>query len=248
MKKTLATLTLLSFVVGCGPDPATSAKIDELEQRLAKMEEDVKKGAAAGPGARKAAPPMNQEEEKAAAEILKTANGHFEKMEFDQTRKQLEELFEKYPKTRAARAARRIEEELKVIGKDAGSLAVDTWYQGETSMDDGKATLLVFWEVWCPHCKREVPKVETTYTKFKDKGLNIVGLTKQTRDVTEAQVREFITANEITYPIAKEAGAELSNRFGVKGIPAAAVVKNGKVVWRGHPARVNDQMIEGWLN
>ena len=248
MKKTLATLSLLSVVVGCGPDPATSARLDEIEGRLEKVEQAAKAGPA-GPAARQAAPPMNQEEEKAAAELLKTANGHFEKMEFDDTRKQLAELFEKYPKTRAARAARRIQDELEVIGKDAGALAVDTWYQGEgVSMDDGKATLLVFWEVWCPHCKREVPKVEATYNEFKGKGLNVVGLTKQTRDVTAEQVTEFISSNNITYPIAKEAGAEMSDRFGVKGIPAAAVVKGGKVVWRGHPARINEQMIEGWIN
>ena len=47
--------------------------------------------------------------------------------------------------------------------------------------------------------------------------------------------------------MAKEDGQKMSDRFGVKGIPAAAVVKNGKVVWRGHPARIKDEMIDGWL-
>ncbi|MCA9566904.1 MAG: TlpA family protein disulfide reductase [Myxococcales bacterium] len=251
MKKTLATLTLLSVVAGCGADPATQARIGELEQRLSAAEEKLAKGGAGpavNPAARPPAEPIDQEAEKAAAQILKDANTAFEEMRFDETREKLAELNEKFPTTRAARAAKRIEDELEVIGKDAGSLEVDMWYQGETSMADGDATLLVFWEVWCPHCKREVPKVEATYTKYKGAGLNIVGLTKQTRDVTEDQVKEFIASNNITYPIAKEAGQAMSTRFGVKGIPAAAVVKDGKVVWRGHPARITDQMIEGWVN
>ena len=52
----------------------------------------------------------------------------------------------------------------------------------------------------------------------------------------------------VSYPIAKESGDALSKHFGVRGIPAAAMVKDGKVVWRGHPARLTDDMIEGWIN
>jgi thiol-disulfide isomerase/thioredoxin len=243
VNKTLATLTLLSFAAGCG-DPAMQRRMDEMEDKLAEMEKQL----AAAPARPGAAAPVDQEAEKAAANMLKEANQMFEKMDFDGTRKKIEELTQKYPKSRAARASKRISDELEVIGKDAGSMEVDMWYQGNTDLASGEATLLVFWEVWCPHCKREVPKVESTYAKYKDKGLNIVGLTKQTRDITEEQVREFITTNNVTYPIAKEAGQSMSQRFGVKGIPAAAVVKDGKVVWRGHPARISDDMIEGWIN
>ena len=38
----------------------------------------------------------------------------------------------------------------------------------------------------------------------------------------------------------------MSQHFNVSGIPAAAVVKDGKIVWRGHPARLTDEMIQGW--
>ena len=46
--------------------------------------------------------------------------------------------------------------------------------------------------------------------------------------------------------MAKESG-DASKAFGVSGIPAAAVVKDGKVVWRGHPGRLTEQMIESWI-
>ena len=69
-----------------------------------------------------------------------------------------------------------------------------------------------------------------------------------TKSATDDGVAEFIKENNLTYPVAKEQDGSLSSRFGVRGIPAAAVVQNGKVVWRGHPARLTDQMIEGWLN
>ncbi len=74
----------------------------------------------------------------------------------------------------------------------------------------------------------------------------MVGLTKITRSATEEKVNEFIKENKLGYPTAKE-GGDLSKAFNVSGIPAAAVVKGGKIVWRGHPGRLNDDMIKGWL-
>lgn len=42
-------------------------------------------------------------------------------------------------------------------------------------------------------------------------------------------------------------GATISAYFGVSGIPAVAVIKAGKVVWRGHPARISLEMLENWV-
>ena len=107
-------------------------------------------------------------------------------------------------------------------------------------------TLLAFWEAWCPHCQREVPELEATYKSLSPQGLQIVGLTKITKSATEEKVTEFIKEKGVTYPMAKETGA-LSEYFGVSGIPAAAVVKDGKVVWRGHPARLDEETLKAWL-
>ena len=228
-----------SLALGGCADPELAKRVDELEQEIAELKKNPPKA-----GAPQAA---NAEEEQAAADLLKAASAHAEKMEYDQAKKKLADLKAKYGTTRAARAAARLDSELAVIGKDAGDLQVDKWFQGDlANLNDG-TTLLVFWEVWCPHCKREVPKLAETYNKFNGKGLKMVGLTKMTRDIKEEQVTSFLADNKVTYPIAKEKGDAMSKHFGVRGIPAAAVVKDGKVVWRGHPARLTDDMINGWL-
>jgi peroxiredoxin len=232
---------LISSVVAVGAcaDPALEARVAALEKKI----ETVGKGGPAG----KAPAPQNTAEEQAAAKLLKEASGLAEALKYDEAKAKLAELKEKYGKTRAARAAQRLEREIGVVGVDAGKFEVEKWYQGEVAMADGKATLLVFWEVWCPHCKREVPKMNETHNKYKDKGLSVVGLTKVSRNTTEEQVTDFIKEKDVQYPLAKEDGDNMSKRFGVHGIPAAAVVKDGKVVWRGHPARLSDEMIESWL-
>jgi hypothetical protein len=89
-----------------------------------------------------------------------------------------------------------------------------------------------------------VPKLNEVGKAHPD--LNIVALTKQTRNITDDQVNEFIKTNALDFPVGKEDGS-MSAHFAVSGIPAAAVVKDGKVIWRGHPARLDDAAINKLL-
>lgn len=242
--RNVVSLIALAALAACS-DPELAGKVADLEARVAKMEEGQKGGAR--PGAPPAAP-VNEEEEKAAAELLKAASQAAEQMNYDDAKAKLADLKAKYPNSRPARAAVRLEEELAVVGKPAQALTVDHMLQGNApDVNSGKATLVVFWEVWCPHCKREVPKLQETFTKYQGKGLQMVGLTKMSKGSTEDQVKAFISEQKVSYPIAKEAGQATSDYYGVKGIPAAVVLKDGKVVWRGHPARLTDQMLDQFI-
>jgi peroxiredoxin len=227
---------------GCS-DPELEKRVSDLETKVAELQ---KKGGLVGaPGV---APTANSEEERAAGALLKDATAALEKGDFDTAKAKVGELVEKYPSTRAAKAAGRIRDELAVVGNAEVPLQVERWYQGsEADVAKGKAKLYVFWEVWCPHCRREVPRLADTYNKYHPQGLAMVGLTKQTRDVSDQQVTDFITENKLPYPIAKEEGDAMSKAYGVQGIPAAAIVKDGKVVWRGHPGKLTDEMIQNFL-
>lgn len=88
--------------------------------------------------------------------------------------------------------------------------------------------------------------MQATYNKFHDDGLAVVALTKITKSSTEEKVTAFIETHSLDFPIAKERG-DVSRYFNVSGIPAAAVVKDGKVIWRGHPGQLNDNIIQSWL-
>lgn len=228
-------------------DPELDQRIKDLEAKVEAME---KRGpaapGAAGPAAA-AGPTATPEEEQAAAALLKEATEAIDAMDFDLARTKVAEVKEKYPTTRANKAVARLDDDLQVIGKDEAPWAVEKWYQGSEADTKGKATLYVFWEVWCPHCKREVPKLSETYSKYGSQGLKVVGITRQTKDITDQQVTDFIKESKVNYPIAKDKGEEMSRYYGVRGIPAAAVVKDGKVVWRGHPGKVNDELINKWI-
>lgn len=234
----LALLASALLTTGCS-DPEMEERVASLEEKIEALEN---RPGAAGPQA------ASPEQEQAAANLLKEAQQAYVNLDIDAAKAKLGELRSKYQATRAFRAGQRIESELAVVGKEEAELEVEKWYKGTAADVSGaKATLYVFWEVWCPHCKREVPKLSATYDKYKSQGLAMVGLTKQTRNVTDDQVTSFVDSEGVSYPIAKEKGDSLSQHYGVRGIPAAAMVKDGKVVWRGHPAQLSDDMIASFL-
>jgi len=221
-------------------DPATEQRLADLEKKV----EELEKRPAGPPGA---APAASEAEEKAAGELLQAAQASLDAGNIDDAKAKLSEMESKHGKTKTFKRAGRLKAELEVVGVDAGSPEVAQWFQGTGNFNDGKATLVVFWETWCPHCQRELPKLEETYTKLKPKGLNVVAFTRVNKSSTDEKVNEFMKEHKLTFPIGKEKDGSMSNRFGVQGIPAAAVIKNGKVVWRGHPARLDDAKLESFL-
>jgi thiol-disulfide isomerase/thioredoxin len=225
-----------------------SKKIDTLEKNLMQRMNALDSKIAAIP-ATAGAPqkhPLETEAQNEFGKIRKLVSDG--KMEEAKTK--MTTFLEKYGATDTAKAARRMHQEvLSVIGKEApAEWGIEKWFQGEAEVDlaSDKTTLLVFWETWCPHCKREVPKLESIYNALKDQGLQVVGFTRITKSSTEEIVQQFITDNKITSPIAKEDG-KVGGHFSVRGIPAAAVMKDGKVIWRGHPGELDEAKLKRWL-
>jgi thiol-disulfide isomerase/thioredoxin len=199
---------------------------------------------AAQPGAARpvATAPAPDPNEDAAGELMKDAQLAINNADFDTAKSKLADIQSKYPQTRAAKAAARISDEIGLIGQAAPPLTVDKWFQGKADYSSNKATLVVFWEQWCPHCKEEMPKMEPLSEKWKDK-LTVIGVTKVTKSATDDLVVQFLKDNNIKFPIAKEKDGAISQAYSVSGIPAAAIVKGGKVIWRGHPNKLTDDFI-----
>jgi len=233
-------ITTLCIGAGC-PKAALTERVDQLEKQVVILTNEIVKMQAAPPEPQPAPGPSAEDEEAAKALYLGVMQALTD-LDAEKAKADFKTLMSKYGDTTTAQRAKRMESELEVIGKEAGKLNVAQWYQGQVAMSDGKATLLVFWEKWCPHCKREIPILEQTYQTFKEQGLNLVGLTKGNRGVTDEDIRAFIDEKDVTYPTAKDDGS-LSSRFAIRGIPAAVLIKDGTVVWRGHPARVNSEML-----
>lgn len=236
-------LALVSLVLtGC----AQKSELDATNERLKALEEKIATLEKAPPG-KGGAPAASSEEEEAATKLMSEVQEAMKGNDYATAKTKIAELSSKYSATRAGKAAARMATEVNLIGADAGPIEVEKWYQGKANYADSKATLVVFWEVWCPHCKKELPKLAEEEAKYKAKGVQIVAMTKVTKSATDEKVEEFIKESKAKFPIGKEKDQSMSKAFAVSGIPAAALVKDGKVIWRGHPARLDDATLDKLL-
>ena len=80
----------------------------------------------------------------------------------------------------------------------------------------GKVVMVDFWSSWCVPCRVEGPILSETYLKWRDRGVEFVGIAIW---VSEGPVFDFIELHGIEYVNAIDASGLTAVDFGVTGIP-----------------------------
>lgn len=95
----------------------------------------------------------------------------------------------------------------------------------------GKLVLIDFWASWCGPCRKEMPNVVKIYSKFKNKGFEIYGVSL---DQDKEKWMEAITKDGINWPQVSDlkywdnVAAKIYN---VQGIPYTVLIdKDGKII------------------
>ena len=63
----------------------------------------------------------------------------------------------------------------------------------------GLPAIVVFWETWCPYCKRHNARVEQLYQATLGKKIRVMGATTET---DEAKVKAYVTSSQLHFPVA----------------------------------------------
>lgn len=103
--------------------------------------------------------------------------------------------------------------------------------QIELSSMKGKVLILDFWATWCPPCKEEVPHLVSLQSKYRDQGLQIVGLSLDKEGASK--VKPFADEHDVNYTMLIATDETAKSYGGVSMIPTTFLVdRNGVVVKR----------------
>lgn len=116
---------------------------------------------------------------------------------------------------------------------DAPAFTLNNLEGKPVSLSDfrGKWVVLDFWGVWCPWCIKGFPALKEAYAKYKDKGLEVIGVdNRDTLEKWKAGVEKYQLPWVNVYNPGNDESGVLA-AYGVQGFPTKVIVNpEGKIV------------------
>ena len=93
----------------------------------------------------------------------------------------------------------------------------------------GRVVVLDFWGVWCPPCRKMIPKLVNLSKEYKSKGVSIIGMHVVSGYRGSAFTKKFAKKYKINYPTWVST-REIEKKYAVKSYPTIIVIdKKGEI-------------------
>jgi len=103
----------------------------------------------------------------------------------------------------------------------------------------GKVVLLNFWATWCVPCRKEMPTIEALYQRYKDRGLEVLGMNLDKG--SSPDVEAFVKEVGVTFHIVLDPAWATMRAYKVRGLPTTFLID------RAGDVRVQDIGERDWM-
>lgn len=133
------------------------------------------------------------------------------------------------------------------VGQEAPDFELVTPEGKRIKLSDlrGKYVLVDFWASWCGPCRKEIPNIKKVYSDFKDKGLQVVGVSI---DRSEKPWRKALEEEQMEYLQLLDSENITSKLYNYNGIPFIILISpEGIILNKGLRGEIIRETISKYL-
>lgn len=115
----------------------------------------------------------------------------------------------------------------------------------------GKVVILDLWATWCPPCRKEIPHLIELGNEYKERGVEVIGVTMENPQADLKKVQDFAREFNINYKVGwatREMALSVLELSGRDTIPQTLIItRDGRVIKHivgFHPLRTPESMRE----
>lgn len=163
----------------------------------------------------------------------------------------LQALADANPKARGIQGVQGEIKRLSGLGKPFALSFEDAMTGKAIDMADykGKIVIIDFWATWCAPCKASIPHLKEIYTKYHDKGVEVIAVSLD-RPADKEKLIAYAKDHDLPWPQYFQGNfwkSEFSQSWGIDAIPALFVVCPDGNLYDVEARRKLDQLIPAMI-
>ncbi len=92
-----------------------------------------------------------------------------------------------------------------------------------------KVVVLNFWATWCPPCIQELPSLEQLQSRFKDRGVEVVGISV---DVDGKAYQQFLKDHKVDFLTVRDPDQKANSLYGTFKFPETYIIDRRGILRR----------------